>query len=171
MLRLKDVDIERFAEDAVAQAAKTLRAAGRSERHIAAKRWVLRTLAREVAVLARDRTWNLKGVTADVGLAALAVLVYGPRTPAPSDDPGQDTRVFSDLCADAPLTGKCDDLVKFVISCAAIVICIERGNPRPDFAGLDLTSKTYAEVEALVVAGEDDRVLEWSVLPRPRAQA
>lgn len=156
VLRLKDIDIHAFALLALDRVGKHPEAKVRATAQKG--RIGVMTLARAVAILARDRKWTLPQTTCDLGLIYLAQL-----TNAAPAAPG--SAIFTTLCADAPLTGRCNDLFAFVMSCAAVVVATERRDDIPDERLMDLTSRTREEIESLVAAGEGDRVLEWSVVP------
>jgi|CXWK01.1.fsa_nt_gi hypothetical protein len=123
-------------------------------------------LAKDIAIAARDNTWPRK-TRADDAVAAVSSLVYGQLLDDPKYagiDRGYPAEVamFARLYADAPLTGKCNDLVKFVFSCVALRVAIELGHEPSPEAVMDLSSKTIDEAMELANSGEIDRVLEWS---------
>ncbi len=173
-LRLKDIDPSEFAAQ-VSQA--VIDTTTRTEGIVfCRKQWGgrkgkealtnLYRLAKCVAMLARDREWHHKGVTCDVGLVMVASIVTRQTL---ADFPGDSQwermgHFFAYLYADAPLTGKCDDLVKFTLSCAAMVVAIERMEPPPPECAVDLTSWTADEANALIDAGHEEQVLAHSKL-------
>lgn len=131
-------------------------------------------LAKDLAIAARDNTWPRKS-RADDALAAVSSLVYGqlrddPKYKDVEDGYPLEVAMFARLYADAPLTGKCNDLVKFVFSCVALRVAIELGHEPPPEAVMDLSSKTIDEAMELANGGELDRVLEWSA-PKPVGDA
>lgn len=165
MLRLKDVDPDDFAEKLVARVDAAQRQRGNKTR--ARTLVTLRGVARCLAQLAKTRTWPMKETTCDLAFTAVGVILRGP---VEKEDPSGrnvpvDVRAFSRFYDKAPMTGACDDVVDLVMSCAALVIAIERGDNPPTMAACDLTSKTVDEIEALLEQGRTDLVHEWSVIP------
>lgn len=175
MLRLKDIVPEEFAAQ-VSQ--RIIDATTREEGAVMCrKQWggqkgkealiEVYRLAKCVALLARDREWHHKSVTCDVGLMMVASLATReiPSDLFPGVEPWDRMGLyFAHLYVDAPLTGKCDDLVKFTLSCAAMIVAIERMEPPPPACAVDLTSWTADEANALIDNGQTEQVLAHSKL-------